>query len=106
MALPSGRRGFVDDFPSVTLGDLKSAAGGRRLFRQTTFCEVELPDGRHVHVQLVKRPATLGGYQVLARCPTCGKPRRVLRVVPDGVGLACSDDLRSQYSAKYLSQVR
>ena len=80
----------------IYLAELRQAAGGRRRFNLTDFCTVELPDGRIIRVDLVKRKANLGGLQTLAKCPCCGADCRVLRLVPWPPGLACNRDVRRQ----------
>ncbi len=87
-----GRR--VNRYRPIYLAELRSAAGGRQKFKLVDFVDIYLPDGQTIRVNIVHRPANLGGLQPLAVCPTCGSDCRVLRVVPWGTGLACSRDVR------------
>ena len=102
--MPKRGRYLVEDFPELNIGDLVAAAGGRKLFKQAQFFDVDLPDSKRVRLYLVRQPATFGGEIFFLKCPTCGEPARVLRVVPWGKGLACGRDFRKR-SVKYKSQI-
>ena len=98
-------RVFVDDFPSVTLDDIRRQLGSRRRFREASAVTVHLND-RDVYVPLVRGPANLGGGEIVfAMCPSCERKVRVLRVIPDSPGLGCVRCLATRYGAKYLSQM-
>ena len=104
---PRGQTTIIEHHhPPVYLEELRRAAGGKRKFNLAPHCIVTLPDGRHVQVDLIRRPGVLGGQMTLAACPSCGRACRVLRIAQDSPGLCCLHCLREQYGAKYLSQIR
>jgi len=81
-------------YKPLHLAEIRQAAGGRQRFKAVRFVDLELPDGRTVRVEVVRRPANLGGTQALLVCPTCKRDARVLRIVEWGVGLGCSRCIR------------
>lgn len=104
MAKTRNRRCLVEDFSPIRLDDLRRAAGGRKRLNRVNRCQVSIPSGADLEVNLVHRAANLGGEMVMMCCPSCGNACRVLRVVAEG--LVCLHCLRAMYSVKYLSQLR
>lgn len=98
-------RTLVEQFPAVDIAQLRHGVGGRRRFNAAESCRLAFDDGRSVTITLERRPTNLGYWQKIPRCPTCGQPARVLRLVPFGVGVACVRDLRRRLAAKYRSQL-
>lgn len=84
----------ASNYRPVYLAEIRQAAGGRQRFKAVKFVDLELPDGRTVRVEIVRRPANLGGTQALLVCPTCKRDALVLRIVEWGVGLGCSRCIR------------
>lgn len=108
MARTRGRQKYIEDYTPVTQAQLKKMAESDPecacSFAEAEFVEVFLPDGRMPRVDLVRARTNLGQEQVLLVCPTCRRTCRTLRISP--VGLACAQDLKRLYRAKYKSQTR
>jgi hypothetical protein len=108
MARTRGRQRYIEDYTAVTQAQLKKMADSDPecacTFAEAEFVEVFLPNGCMARVDLVRARTNLGQEQVLLVCPTCRRTCRTLRISP--VGLACANDLKRIYKAKYKSQVR
>ena len=102
---------IMEDFPAVTLADLKKAADSTSesacRFDEASFVWVSLPTGEAVRIDLVRKHTNLGHKMVTLVCPSCRFTCRVLRVAPGGEPpLMCARCVRKIYRAKYRSQLK
>ena len=97
---------LFENLPSFRVDDLRHSLRGRRRLRLIQSITATLPDGRTVQVNLCKVPGRLGGQMVMACCPTCDRPCRVLKVIWWDPGLTCLRCLRQYFGGKYASQIR
>ena len=101
-----GRRRLVEDFPIATdLDAIRKAAGGRARLRRLDNVVLTLDDGLVVEVEILHLPWRWGSLRPFLRCPSCAQRCSVLRRVPAFPFLACRNDLRLDYRAKYRCQV-
>jgi hypothetical protein len=98
---------LMEDFHKVSVDDLQKSFGSRNAFRIATSVNVQLPGYGNVTLEFARIPANRGGGEIIfAKCPSCRKNVRVLRIVPGDPGLLCWRCVKRFYGAQYMSQLK